>query len=239
MKWSPVTGKVVGDAMAGERFTQASLFEQLPQDTGFKPAPMPAAGDEFAGITNLEDLKKAVLGCRKCSLREGCRGVVFGEGDPHAALMLVGEGPGAVEDELGRPFVGPAGKLLDKILNASGFAREEVYIANIVKCRPPGNRLPTPEEAARCFPNLRAQMRIIAPKLIVCLGALATQVLVDSRARITSARGTWYERNGVKIMPTFHPAALLRDPSKKKVVWEDFKKVRAAYNSSPGFPGLA
>lgn len=222
-----------------ERVTQVSLFDSLavegvPRSTLAPAGPAPAgpaaapAGDPFPEVTTLEDLRKAVLECRRCDLRNGCRGVVFGEGDPHAALMLVGEGPGAVEDELGRPFVGPAGKLLDRILAAAGFAREQVYIANIVKCRPPGNRLPTPEEAARCLPNLRAQMRLIAPRLVVCLGALATQVLVDSRARITAARGTWYERNGIRIMPTFHPAALLRDPSKKRPVWEDFKKVRTA-----------
>ncbi|MCR4397898.1 MAG: uracil-DNA glycosylase [Firmicutes bacterium] len=189
---------------------------------------------EYAAVTELDDLERLVLACRRCDLRQGCKQVVFGEGNPRASLMLVGEGPGAVEDELGRPFVGPAGKLLDRILEAAGFSRGEVYIANVVKCRPPGNRLPTAEEAARCFPNLRAQIRIISPRIIVCLGALATQTLVDGKAKITTARGVWYDRNGVKIIPTFHPAALLRDESKKRPVWEDFKKIRAVYDSLPG-----
>lgn len=226
-----------------ERVTQGTLFDGLQGSSEAGPwtpgrwagasqamaPPAPEAVELHSDVTTLEDLREAVLECRRCDLRSGCRGVVFGEGDPRANLMLVGEGPGAVEDELGRPFVGPAGKLLDKILEAAGFARREVYIANIVKCRPPGNRLPTPEEAARCLPNLKAQIRVIAPRLIVCLGALSTQIMVDAKARITSARGTWYERKGLRIMPTFHPAALLRDPSKKRAVWEDFKKVRAAY----------
>lgn len=218
--------------MAATRLTQGSLFDPvMPVVRESLPDTRPTVVTTgLAAITNLDDLRKTVLGCSRCDLRKGCRGVVFGEGDPHARLMLVGEGPGAVEDELGRPFVGPAGKLLDKILEAAGFRRDEVYIANIVKCRPPGNRLPTPEEAARCLPNLRAQIRVISPRLMICLGALSTQVLVDSKARITTARGTWYERDGVRIMPTFHPAALLRDPSKKRFVWEDFKKVRAAYD---------
>lgn len=218
--------------MAATRLMQGSLFdparpvvrEDLP-DAGFAAVPT-----GLAAIENLDDLRKTVLECHRCDLRKGCKGVVFGEGDSHAPLMLVGEGPGAVEDELGRPFVGTAGKLLDRILEAAGFQRGEVYIANIVKCRPPGNRLPTPEEAARCLPNLRAQIRIISPRMMICLGALSTQVLVDSKARITTARGTWHERDGVRVMPTFHPAALLRDPSKKRFVWEDFKKVRAAYD---------
>jgi len=143
--------------------------------------------------------------------------------------MFVGEGPGETEDQLGRPFVGRAGQLLDRILTASGFAREEVYIANAVKCRPPGNRQPGTDEAEACLPWLRAQIRLIRPKLIVCLGAAATGILLDPKLRITSARGKWHDRNGLRYMPTFHPAALLRDPSKKRPVWEDMKKVRAEY----------
>ncbi|NPV69515.1 MAG: uracil-DNA glycosylase [Firmicutes bacterium] len=253
--------------MPAARLTQGTLFEtlvaptgarststqttQVPlQPAGYSPAQgslvdrppaviAPGPENDYAGIDNLDDLARHVLKCRRCELRDGCRGVVFGEGTPKATLMLVGEGPGAVEDEMGRPFVGPAGKLLDKILAAAGFAREEVYIANIVKCRPPGNRLPTPQEAARCLPNLRAQIRIIHPRIIVCLGALATQTLVDRSARITASRGTWFDRGGIRILPTFHPAALLRDETKKKPVWEDFKKVRSEYDSVPGAAGGA
>ena len=193
------------------------------------PAVAPPKGLEpFADVTDLDALAGQARDCRSCGLRAGCRGVVFGEGDAHARLMLVGEGPGAVEDELGRPFVGPAGQLLDRILAAIGLARGEVYITNVVKCRPPENRLPGPLEVDACRPWLAAQLRIIAPTIVICLGALATQTLLDRDARITKLRGTWQERDGVLIMPTFHPAAVLRDPDKKRPVWEDFKRVREA-----------
>ncbi|MDI3281129.1 MAG: uracil-DNA glycosylase [Bacillota bacterium] len=167
--------------------------------------------------------------CHRCSLRGGCRQVVFGEGNPAATLMLVGEGPGEQEDLQGRPFVGPAGQLLDRILAAIGLTRREVYIANIVKCRPPGNRIPLDAEMEACLPLLRSQIRLIKPRLIVCLGATATRGLLDRNLRITQVRGQWFQRDGISYLPTYHPAALLRDPSKKREVWEDFKAVRAAY----------
>ncbi|MEW6081886.1 MAG: uracil-DNA glycosylase [Bacillota bacterium] len=193
-----------------------------------------AKGELWGDIDNLEELASRVIKCRRCSLRDTSRGVVFGEGDPHASLVLVGEGPGATEDEMGRPFVGKAGQLLDRILEAAGFRRQEVYIANVVKCRPPGNRLPTPEEASRCLPHLRAQIRIIRPKVVVCLGALSSQALLDPQLRITRDRGAWRERDGIFYMPTFHPAALLRDPEKKRPVWEDFQRVRDRYDQLAG-----
>lgn len=174
-------------------------------------------------LTALAERAKA---CDKCRLRATCRGVVFGEGDHEARLMFVGEGPGRSEDEQGRPFVGAAGQLLDRIIEAIGMKREQVYIGNIVKCRPPDNRLPQPDEAQACLPWLSEQIAIIEPLIIVCLGALATQTLISPEARITRWRGQWYERGGRLIMPTFHPAALLRDPSKKRPVWEDMKLVR-------------
>lgn len=175
---------------------------------------------------DLGTLERECKTCRRCDLRAGCTQVVFGEGNPHARLMFVGEGPGQQEDIQGRPFVGAAGQLLDKILAAVGIKREEVYIANVVKCRPPGNRLPTSEEAEACLPHLTAQIRAIRPKIIVCLGALATQTLIDKGARITKARGNWFHKDGIMYMPTFHPAALLRDETKKRPVWEDMKKVK-------------
>jgi DNA polymerase len=186
---------------------------------------------------SLDELARTVKACTACRLRAGCTQVVFGEGSPRAAVMFVGEGPGETEDQLGRPFVGRAGQLLDQILTASGFNREEVYITNTVKCRPPGNRQPDPSEAQTCLPWLRAQMRLIRPKLVVCLGAAATATLLDPKLRITAARGKWHERNGMRYMPTFHPAALLRDPSKKRPVWEDMKKVRAEYERLRGKGG--
>lgn len=178
---------------------------------------------------DLKQLRDFCLQCHRCSLRETCRGVVFGEGNPHALLMLVGEAPGADEDRLGRPFVGAAGQLLNKILDAVGFTREEVYITNVVKCRPPGNRLPKKEEADSCFPYLVRQIELIQPRLIVCLGALATQYLVHQQAKITLVRGKVFQKGRTKIIPTFHPAALLRDASKKKPVWQDFKLIRELY----------
>lgn len=194
----------------------------------FKPTETFSAGR----YATLEELAAFCQHCQRCRLRSGCRGVVFGEGNPSARIMFVGEGPGQTEDELGRPFVGLAGQLLDRILQAAGFVREEVYIANVVKCRPPGNRLPQPDEVAACRPYLEEQIRLIKPAAIVCLGALATQTLLDPRARITKVRGQWFEKGGIWFLPTFHPAALLRDESKKRPVWEDFKRLRDWYRSN-------
>lgn len=188
--------------------------------------------EDLAGTQTLEELKNSIADCRKCSLAGNRTNVVFGEGNPFALLMFIGEGPGAEEDRLGRPFVGAAGQLLDRILAACGITREEVYIANIVKCRPPGNRAPLREEAQACLPHLRRQIELIKPRIIVLLGSTALQYLVSSEARITKTRGQWIDRlYGAQVMPTYHPAALLRDPSKKRPVWEDFQKIRDAYFS--------
>jgi DNA polymerase len=140
--------------------------------------------------------------------------------------MLIGEGPGEQEDLQGLPFVGSAGKLLDLLLDALPIRKGDYYIANIVKCRPPGNRVPLEEEAEKCLPFLRNQVSLIRPKIIVCLGATAMKYIIDRNAKITQIRGQWVERKGFWIMPTFHPAALLRDESKKVLMWEDFKKVK-------------
>lgn len=185
-------------------------------------------------LNDLQELRRYCLQCRSCGLRANVRGVVFGEGKEDTDLMLVGEAPGADEDRLGRPFVGAAGKLLDKILEAAGFSREEVYITNVAKCRPPGNRLPNRVEAESCFPYLVRQIEMIQPRLIVCLGTLATQYLVHREARVTAVRGQVFEKGGIKIIPTFHPAALLRDAGKKKAVWEDFKLIKRLYEAYQG-----
>ena len=183
---------------------------------------------DLSGVNTLEELQHMARDCRRCGLREGCSGVVFGEGNPMAQLMLIGEGPGADEDKLGRPFVGKAGQLLDKILAAVDMERfRDVYIANIVKCRPPGNRAPNQEEAETCLPWLYRQIEIISPKVIVLLGSTALQTLIEPKGKITVMRGSWLtSKSGLKIMPTYHPAALLRDPGKKRPVWEDFQQVR-------------
>lgn len=208
------------------------------QKSGFAFKPIPAApsserllsSHKYAHLKSLGELQAICSNCTECGLAAGRTKVVFGEGNPQAKIMLVGEGPGKTEDETGRPFIGQAGQLLDRILASVGFKREEVFIANVVKCRPPGNRLPTPEESLACRSYLDAQILIINPLIIICLGALATQTLIDPKGRITSLRGQWFKKEGYWLIPTYHPAALLRDPNKKRPVWEDFKEIRRRYD---------
>ncbi len=178
-------------------------------------------------LISWEILQQQVQQCHACALQERRTHVVFGEGNVNADIMFVGEGPGREEDAQGRPFVGPAGQLLDKMLAAIGLSRDDVYIANIVKCRPPQNRVPMDEEAQACLPFLRAQTGLIKPRIIVCLGATAAKYIYDPNVRITKERGIWKEKKGVWILPTYHPAALLRDPDKKREAWEDLQKLRA------------
>ncbi len=190
---------------------------------------MPSLFEERkAAITEWQSLKNEAMACKRCALRSGCRQVIFGAGCREAPLMLIGEGPGAQEDIEGHPFVGRAGQLLDKILQAINLGRHEVYVTNIVKCRPPSNRKPTPEEIATCLSWLENEIRIIKPAIIVLLGATALQSLIDPKGKITKMRGIWIEQDGIKYMPTFHPAALLRDPHKKIPVWEDFQNIEKA-----------
>jgi DNA polymerase len=151
--------------------------------------------------------------------------MVFGEGSPSSRLVFVGEGPGRDEDLQGRPFVGRAGMLLTKIIQAMGLERKDVYITNIVKCRPPGNRNPEPDEISECLPYLEEQIEIIGPEVICTLGNVATQTLTGMRSGITSMRGRFYDYRGVRLMPTFHPAACLRRAATKRYVWEDIKKI--------------
>ena len=176
---------------------------------------------------DLEELKKIVLTCHLCDLAKTRKNVVFGEGDPHAKLMFVGEGPGATEDETGRPFVGRAGGLLTKMIeNVLEIPRSAVYIANIVKCRPPGNRVPTQEEAATCIPYLFKQIELVDPKIIVALGATSYRYLTGDKTPITKIRGEIVHFRGKILIPTFHPSFLLRNPSKKKDVYEDLLKIK-------------
>lgn len=165
--------------------------------------------------------------CRLCGLSEARTHVVIGEGNPNATVMLVGEGPGKDEDATGRPFVGRAGQLLDKMLEAIDLKREQVYIANVVKCRPPGNRTPVDAEAQACLPFLRAQFALVRPAILVCMGATAARYLYDPAIRITRDRGVWKCVKGVWILSTYHPAALLRDPARKRDAWEDMKSLRS------------
>ncbi len=182
-----------------------------------------AAGDSAAELAAVEARAKV---CVKCGELSRCRhSVVFGVGSPRAEIMFVGEAPGHDEDMQGIPFVGRAGDLLTKIIAAMGCQREEVYIANVLKCRPPQNRTPLPDEVANCLPYLLSQIELIQPKVIVALGATAVRALLDVQLGITKMRGHWYTFRGIPIMPTFHPAYLLRNPPAKKEVWEDMKVV--------------
>ena len=175
---------------------------------------------------SLEELRAAIGDCRRCKLCSGRTHLVFGVGNPNAKLMFVGEGPGRDEDLQGEPFVGRAGQLLtDIITKGMGLKRADVYIANVVKCRPPENRNPEPDEVAACEPFLKKQIDLIRPKIIVGLGKFAVQTLLQSKVPITKVRGNWHSYHGIKLMPTFHPAYLLRNPADKKLVWEDIKKV--------------
>lgn len=171
-------------------------------------------------------LEKECSACMKCGLGKTRTNIVIERGSRTAPLMFIGEGPGEQEDRLGRPFVGAAGQLLDLLLSALLFNEEEYYICNIVKCRPPSNRTPSGDEAESCLPWLRNQVALIRPRIIVCLGATAMKYVIDKDAKISHIRGQWIERKGYWFMPTFHPAALLRDPSKKALLFEDVKKVR-------------
>lgn len=178
-----------------------------------------------------EELISRCNNCKRCSLAGTRKNVVIERGDRNAPLMFIGEGPGEHEDIQGQPFVGRAGKLLDLLLEALSIKEHQYYITNIVKCRPPGNRAPNDREAQACLPYLRNQVILVRPKIIVCLGATAMKYIIDKDARITKIRGNWVERKGYWMMPVFHPAALLRDESKKILMWEDFKKVKQRLDS--------
>jgi uracil-DNA glycosylase len=191
----------------------------------------PAAGSRYSladkgcGSPELLAVREGLGECTRCKLAGGRTTLVFGTGSPRAEICFVGEGPGADEDEQGEPFVGRAGQLLTKMIEAMGFRRDDVYIANVVKCRPPGNRDPVPDEIEACERYLRAQLEAIRPKVIVALGKFAAQTLLRDTTPITKLRGRWFQYEGVKLMPTFHPAYLLRSPDEKKKAWEDLQLV--------------
>jgi DNA polymerase len=182
---------------------------------------------------SLAEVRERLGDCRRCKLCEGRTHIVFGTGDERARLMFVGEGPGRDEDEQGEPFVGRAGQLLTKIIEAMGLRREEVYIANCVKCRPPDNRTPEPDEIATCQPFLRQQLAVVRPWIVVALGSVAAQTLLGTTRGITALRGRFYQAGDYQVMPTFHPAYLLRNPAAKREVWEDLKLVRDALAAAP------
>ena len=199
------------------------------------PPQLPPCSPEVRGIDEggtalcrretLEEIQADLGDCRRCPLCQGRKTIVFGVGNPNARLVFVGEAPGREEDERGEPFVGEAGRLLDRILAAMGLSRDEVYICNVEKCRPPNNRDPLPVEVAACEPFLKRQLAAIRPRMIVALGTFAAQTLLQDQTPITRLRGEWRQYQGIPLLPTYHPAFLLRNPAAKREVWEDMKQV--------------
>ena len=194
------------------------------------PNPAPASGDAAA---RLAQLAASVKDCQACRLHEGRRQVVFGAGNPAADLVFVGEAPGHEEDRQGEPFVGPAGQLLTRIIQAIGLTRQDVYILNVIKCRPPQNRNPLPDEMAACRPIIDKQLACLKPRVICALGTFAAQALLRTDERISRLRGRFHPMGDVLVRPTFHPAYLLRNPQDKRKVWEDMQAVQREL----GLPG--
>ncbi len=188
--------------------------------SSLRPSPSSCGG-------TLESIREELGDCQRCKLAPSRTNIVFGSGNPNAELVFVGEAPGFDEDQQGLPFVGRAGQLLTKIIESIGIKREDVYICNVLKCRPPENRNPQPDEVAACNPFLRKQLATIRPKVVCCLGAFAAQTVLQSAAPISKLRGAFHDVDGMRIIATFHPAYLLRSPEKKRDVWEDMKQIRA------------
>jgi len=223
---TPVPGKAPPKTALAPAFPQAS--RAAPVALADRP-PAPSLFDTVNKISNdtLLKVREDLGDCRRCKLHKARKNIVFADGNPKAELVFVGEGPGADEDAQGLPFVGRAGKLLTQMIQAMGLRREDVYICNVVKCRPPENRLPEKDEIAECSPFLLRQLDVISPKVIVCLGACAAQTLLETNRGISQFRGQWLDFRGSKLMATYHPAYLLRNPSAKAEVWKDLQKVMA------------
>ncbi len=232
---SKVLTPYLRDYLTTLRFLNEIGIDTLPigdkpsfSEPSLTPSSAPAPKLEEDPTHLLNELETSLNNCTRCKLSKGRNKLVFGEGNPRAELMFVGEGPGRDEDMQGRPFVGRAGQLLTRIIDAMGLKRSDVYIANIVKCRPPNNRNPEPDEIAACLPFLMKQIDVIHPKVICALGGIAFQTLMETKASISRFRGTLYPwRGDIHIIPTFHPAFLLRNPAKKREVWEDAQKIMA------------
>lgn len=209
------------DVVGGSRLAVGGGIAENAPDRPTADRQPPTANSEF------DALRAQAEACTKCRLAGTRTHVVFGVGNPHADLMFIGEAPGRDEDIQGEPFVGRAGQLLTDIIKAMKLTRDQVYIANVIKCRPPENRNPEPDELDACRPFIRRQVELIEPKVIVTLGRFGLQSLTEKAYAISSVRGQWLEYNGIKLMPTYHPAYLLRNPAAKKEVWADMKKVMA------------
>ncbi len=200
--------------------------EDIPVETS-DHHPNPAIDPTPDTEADLQMVREKLGDCQRCKLHAGRTHIVFGTGNPEARLMFVGEAPGEEEDRQALPFVGKAGQLLTRMIKAMGYEREEVYIANIVKCRPPGNRNPEPDEIAACEPFLLDQLGVIRPSVICALGSFSAQTLLRTRVKISQLRGKFHDYMGIKVMPTYHPAYLLRNPGEKKVVWDDLQLIMA------------
>jgi DNA polymerase len=192
------------------------------------PRQPPAAIPDVPAGLPLQQLAETFRDCRQCRLHQGRKQVVFGTGNPQAALVFVGEAPGEEEDRQGEPFVGAAGQLLNRIVEAIGLRRDQVYMLNVVKCRPPGNRNPLPDELAACRPILEAQLACLAPQVICALGNFAAQALLHTEERISRLRGRFHRVGDIQVMPTYHPAYILRNPQSKRAVWDDMQLIQRA-----------
>jgi DNA polymerase len=215
--------------------THATMARALRQALDIEPM-MELFREPESKPKSLPELYEKIHNCTKCSLGFSRTNFVFGVGNPNADILFIGEAPGRDEDLKGEPFVGRAGQLLDKMLAAIELDRTQVYIANILKCRPPENRDPLPEESETCLPHLAEQIRLIAPAFVVCLGRISAQILLDTKLTMGKMRGQWYEFGNSKMLVTYHPAALLRNPEWKKDSWEDLKSLRRAYDQHLGRP---
>jgi uracil-DNA glycosylase family 4 len=191
------------------------------------PYPLPEGEGTSSSPLQLEVIRAEIGDCQRCKLAPTRTNIVFGSGNPNAELMFVGEAPGYDEDKQGLPFVGRAGQLLTKIIESINLKREDVYICNVLKCRPPDNRNPEPDEVGSCNPFLRMQLAAIRPKIVCCLGTFAAQTVLQTAAPISKLRGRFFDMDGMRVIATFHPAYLLRSPEKKREVWEDMKQIRA------------
>jgi uracil-DNA glycosylase family 4 len=217
--------EIIADLKSYLRYLRDMGIEVLPASEGHSDMAFNHSSPLRSKALALDEVRRELGDCKRCKLHRTRRTIVFGEGNEMAKLMLIGEGPGFDEDLQGRPFVGKAGQLLTRILHSIHFQREDIYITNIIKCRPPQNRNPEPDEINSCNPFLMKQIHAIQPKIICALGTFSAQTLLKTGAKITALRGRFHDMAGIKIFPTYHPAYLLRNPERKREVWEDMKQI--------------
>ena len=229
------TQEIIADLKSYLEYLKGMGVEALPASEKFSERESASSVPPITTGT-LEEIRNDLGDCQRCKLHRMRKTLVFGEGSPKAALMFVGEGPGYDEDVQGRPFVGKAGQLLTKIIQSIGLQREDVYIGNIIKCRPPQNRNPEPDEIEACHPFVLRQIQAIRPKIICALGTFAAQTLLKTSTKITALRGKVFDLDGIKVIPTYHPAYLLRNPEKKRETWEDMKQILALLQESGDQP---